>query len=179
MRGRQQCHQLVVIDHALLEPSGKSARRKTKVNHAIVHPLGVARVIALLEGKVHTRMQRSKVADHTRQHGTTHVGKRRDANICRRKPQQLLALALELGLGGHNLAQVRQILFTVARKRNALLTALDKCGAQLALERLDGLAHRALRIAQLVRRTLKTAAIDHHTNNLIPRCHRASTSMQP
>ena len=179
MRGRQQCHQLVVIDHALLEPSGKSARRKAKVNHAIVHPLGVARVIALLEGKVHARMQGPKVADHARQHGSTHVGKRRNANIGRRKPQQLLALALELGLGSHDLAQVRQILFTVARKRNALLSALDKRGTQLALERLDGLAHRTLRIAQLVGRALKTAAIDHHTNNLIPRCHRASTSMQP
>ena len=144
-----------------------------------MHPLGVARVIALLEGKVHARVQRSKVADHTRQHGTTHVGKRRNANISRRKPQQFLALALELGLGGHNLSQVRQILFTVARKRNALLSALDKRGTQLALERLDGLAHRTLRIAQLVRRALKTAAIDHHTNNLIPRCHCASTSMQP
>ena len=179
MRGRQQCHQLVVIDHALLEPSGKTACRKAKINHAIVHPLGVARVIALLEGKAYARVQRTKVADHTRQHGTAHVGKRRDANIGRRKPQQLLTLALELDLGGHNLAQVRQILFAVARKRNALLTALDKCGAQLALERLDGLAHRALCVAQLVRCTFQTAAIDHHTNNLIPRCHRASTSMQP
>ena len=179
MRGRQQRHQLVVIDHALLEPRGKSARRKAKINHAIVHPLSVARVIALLEGKTYARVQGPKVADHTRQHGSAHVGKRRDTNIGRRKPQQLLALALELGLGGHNLAQVRQILFTVARKRNALLTALDKRGAQLALERLDGLAHRTLRIAQLVGRTFQTAAIDHHTNNLIPRCHRASTSMQP
>ena len=168
-----------MIDHALLETSGKPACRKAKVNHAIVHPLGVARVIALLEGKVHARMQGLKVADHARQHGSTHVGKRRNANIGRRKPQQLLALALELGLGSHDLAQVRQILFTVARKRNALLSALDKRGTQLALERLDGLAHRTLRIAQLVRRALKTAAIDHHTNNLIPRCHRASTSMQP
>ena len=179
MRGRQQCHQLVVIDHALLEPSGKSARRKAKVNHAIVHPLGVARVIALLEGKVHARVQSPKVANHARQHGTTHVGERRNANISRREPQQLLALAFKLGLGSYDLAQVRQILFTVARKRNALLTALDKRGAQLALERLDGLAHRALRIAQLVGRTFQTAAIDHHTNNLIPRCHRASASMQP
>ena len=154
-------------------------RRKAKINHAIVHPLGVARVIALFEGKAYTRVQGPKIADHARQHGTTHVGKRRNANIDRRKPQQFLALALELGLGGHNLAQVRQILFTVARKRNALLTALDKRGAQLALERLDGLTHRTLRIAQLVRCALKTAAIDHHTNNLIPRCHRASTSLQP
>ena len=179
MRDRQQRHQLVMIDHALLEPRGKPTCRKTKINHAIVHPLGVARVIALLEGKAYARVQRTKVADHTRQHGTAHVGKRRDANIGRRKPQQLLALALELGLGSHDLAQVRQILFTVARKRNALLSALDKRGTQLALERLDGLAHRTLRIAQLVRRALKTAAVDHHTNNLIPRCHRASTSMQP
>ena len=177
MPDRQQRHQLVVIDHALLEPCGKTACRKTKINHAIVHPLGVACVITLLEGKAYARVQRPKVADHTRQHGSTHVGKRRNTNIGRRKPQQLLALALELGLGGHDLAQVRQILFTVARKRNALLTALDKRGTQLALERLDGLAHRTLRIAQLVRRTLKTAAIDHHTNNLIPRCHRASPSM--
>jgi hypothetical protein len=145
MRGRQQCHQLVVIDHTLLEPGGKSACRKAKINHAIVHPLGVARVIALLKGKAHTRMQRSKVTDHARQHGSTHVGKRRNANISRGEPQQLLALALKLGLGGHNLAQVRQILFTVARKRHTLLTALDKRGSQLALERLDGLAHRALR----------------------------------
>ena len=30
MRGRQQRHQLVMINHALLEPSGKSARRKAK-----------------------------------------------------------------------------------------------------------------------------------------------------
>ena len=177
MRGRQQCHQLVVIDDALLEPSGKSACRKTKINHAIVHPLSVARVIALLEGEAYARVQRTKIADHARQHGTTHVGKRRDANICRRKPQQLLALALELGLGGHNLAQVRQILLAVARKRYTLLAALDKRGAQLTLERLDGLAHRTLRIAQLVRRTFQATAIDHHTNNLIPRCHRASTSM--
>ena len=144
-----------------------------------MHPLSVARVIALLEGKAYARVQRTKVADHTRQHGTAHVGKRRDANISRRKPQQLLALALELGLGSHNLAQVRQILFTVARKRNALLSALDKRGTQLALERFDGLAYRALRIAQLVGRTLQAAAIDHHTYNLIPRCHRASTSTQP
>ena len=179
MRGRQQCHQLVVIDHAPLEASGKPACRKAKIDHAIVHPLGVARVVALLKGKAYARVQRPKVADHTRQHGSTHVGKRRDANIGRRKPQQLLALALELSLGSHNLAQIRQILFTVARKRNALLTALDKRGTQLALECLDGLAHRTLRIAQLVRRALKTAAIDHHTNNLIPRCHRTSTSMQP
>ena len=179
MRGRQQCYQLVVIDHALLEPLGKSARRKTKINHAIVYPLSVARVIALLEGKAYARVQGPKVADHTRQHGATHVGKRRDANIGRRKPQQLLALALELGLGGHDLAQVRQILLTVARKRNALLSALDNRGAQLALECLDGLAHRTLRIAQLVRRTFQTAAIDHHTYNLIPRCHRASPSMLP
>ena len=124
-------------------------------------------------------MQGSKIADHARQHGSTHVGKRRNANIGRRKPQQLLALALELGLGGHDLAQVRQILLAVARKRHALLTALNKRGTQLALERLDGLAHRTLRIAQLVRCALKTAAIDHHTHNLIPRCHRASTSLQP
>ena len=179
MRGRQQCHQLVVIDHALLEPSGKSACRKAKINHAIVHPLGVARVIALLEGKAYARVQGSKIADHARQHGSTHVGKRRDANISRRKPQQLLPLALELELGGHNLAQVRQILFTVARKRHTPLTALDKRGTQLTLERPDGLAHRTLRIAQLVGRTFQAAAIDHHTNNLIPRCHRASTSMQP
>ena len=178
MRGRQQCYQLVVIDHALLEPSGKPTCRKAKINHAIVHPLGVARVIALLEGKAYARVQGSKVANHARQHGSTHVGKRRDANISRRKPQQLLALALKLGLGSHDLAQVRQILFTVARKRHALLTPLDKRGAQLALECLDGLAHRTLRIAQLIGRALKTAAIDHHTHNLIPRCHRASTSMQ-
>ena len=105
-----------MIDHAFLEPSGKSARRKAKINHAIVHPLGVARVITLLEGKVHARVQGPKIADHTWQHGSTHVGKRRDTNIGRGEPQQLLALALELGLGGHNLAQVRQILFTVARK---------------------------------------------------------------
>ena len=177
MRGRQQRHQLVVIDHALLEPSGKSARRKTKINHAIVHPLGVACVIALLEGKVHPRVQGPKVANHARQHGTTHVGKRRDANVSRGEPQQLLALALELGLGSYNLSQIRQILFTVARKRNALLSALDKRGAQLALERLDGLAHRALCIAQLVGRAFQAAAVDHHTYNLIPRCHRASTSM--
>ena len=144
-----------------------------------MYPLSVARVIALLEGEAYARVQRTKVADHTRQHGTTHVGKRRDANIGRRKPQQLLALALKLGLSGHDLAQVRQILLAVARKRNALLSALDKRSAQLTLERLDGLAHRALRIAQLVRRALKAAAIDHHTYNLIPRCHRASTSMQP
>ena len=147
MRGRQQCHQLVVIDHALLEPSGKSARRKAKVNHAIVHPLGVARVIALLEGKVHARVQSPKVANHARQHGTTHVGERRNANISRREPQQLLALALKLGLGSYDLAQIRQVLFAVARKRHTLLTALDKRGTQLALERLDGLAHRTLRIA--------------------------------
>ena len=166
-----------MIDHALLEPCGKPTRRKAKVNHAIVHPLGVARVIALLEGKAYARVQRPKVADHARQHGSTHVGKRCNANIGRRKPQQFLALALELGLGGHDLAQVRQILLTVARKRNALLSALDNRGAQLALECLDGLAHRTLRIAQLVRRALKTAAIDYHTYNLIPRCHRASTSM--
>ena len=179
MRGRQQRHQLVVIDHALLESSGKSARRKAKVNHAIVHPLSVARVIALLEGEVHARVQGPKVANHARQHGTAHVGKRRNANVSRRKPQQLLPLALKLGLGSYNLAQIRQILLTVARKRYALLTALDNRGTQLALERLDGLAHRALCIAQLIGCTLKTAAIDHHTNNLIPRCHRASTSMQP
>lgn len=129
MRRRQQCHQLVVIDHTLLEPSGKSACRKTKINHAIVHPLGVARVIALLEGKVYARVQGPKVADHARQHGSTHVGKRRNTNISRGKSQQLLALALELGLGGHDLAQVRQILLAVARKRNALLAALDKRGA--------------------------------------------------
>ena len=129
MRGRQQCYQLVVIDHALLEPRGKTACRKAKINHAIVHPLGVARVIALLESKVHARVQGSKVANHARQHGSTHVGKRRDANISRRKSQQLLALALELGLGGHDLAQIRQILLAVARKRNALLAALDKRGA--------------------------------------------------
>ena len=177
MRGRQQRHQLVVIDHALLEPGGKSARRKAKVNHAIVHPLGVARVIALLEGKVHARMQSPKVANHARQHGTTHVGKRRNANVSRRKPQQLLTLALKLGLGSYNLAQIRQVLLAVARKRNALLAALDKRGTQLALERFDGLAHRALRIAQLVGRALQTAAIDHHTYNLISRCHRASTSV--
>ena len=84
---------------------------------------------------------------------------------------------LELGLGRYDLAQIRQILFAVARKRDALLAALDNRGAQLALERLDGLAHRALRIAQLVGRTFQAAAIDRHTNNLIPRCHRASTSM--
>ena len=179
MRGRQQCYQLVVIDHALLEPGGKSARRKTKINHAIVHPLSVARVIALLEGKAYARVQRTKVADHARQHSTAHVGKRRNANISRRKPQQFLALALELSLGSHNLSQIRQVLFAIARKRHTLLTALDKRGAQLTLERLDGLAHRALRITQLVRRALKTAAIDHHANNLIPRCHRASTSMKP
>ena len=142
-----------------------------------MYPLSVARVIALLEGKAYARVQRTKVADHAWQHGTTHVGKCRNANISRGEPQQLLALALELGLSGHNLAQERQILFTVARKRNALLTALDKRGTQLALERFDGLAHRTLRIAQFVGRALKTAAIDHHTNNLIPRCHRASTSM--
>ena len=177
MRGRQQCYQLVVIDDALLEPRGKSACCKTKINHAIVHPLGVACVITLLEGKAYARVQRPKVADHTRQHGAAHVGKRRDTNISRGESQQLLALALELGLGSYDLAQVRQILFTVARKRNALLSALDKRGAQLALERLDGLAHRTLRIAQLVSRTFQTAAIDHHTNNLIPRCHRASPSM--
>ena len=177
MRGRQQCYQLIVIDHALLEPSSKSACRKAKINHAIVHPLGIARVIALFERKAYTRMQGTKVADHARQHGTTHVGKRRNANVSRRKPQQLLTLALKLGLGSYNLAQIRQILFAVARKRYALLTALDNRGAQLALERLDGLAHRALRIAQLVGRALQTAAIDHHTYNLISRCHRASTSM--
>ena len=177
MRGRQQRHQLVVIDHALLEPRGKSARRKAKVNHAIVHPLGVARVIALLEGKVHARVQGPKVADHARQHGTAHVGKRRNTNIGRGESQQLLALALELGLGSYDLAQIRQILFTVARKRDTLFAALDKRGTQLTLERLDGLAHRALRIAQLIGCTLQAAAIDHHTNNLIPRCHRASTSM--
>ena len=179
MRGRQQCHQLVVIDHALLEPSGKPARRKAKVNHAIVHPLSVARVIALLEGKAYARVQRTKVADHTRQHGTTHVGKRRDTNISRGESQQLLTFALKLGLGSYDLSQIRQILLAIARKRHTLLTALDKRGTQLALERLDGLAHRTLRIVQLVRRALKTAAIDHHTYNLIPRCHRASPSMLP
>ena len=142
-----------------------------------MHPLGVARVIALLEGKAHTWMQGSKVSNHARQHGTTHVGKRRDANVSRRKPQQLLTLALELGLGRYDLAQIRQILLAVTRKRDALLAALDNRGAQLALERLDSLAHRALRIAQLVGRTFQAAAIDHHTYNLIPRCHRASTSM--
>ena len=147
MRGRQQCHQLVVIDHALLEPRGKSACRKTKINHAIVHPLSVARVIALLEGKVHARVQGPKIANHARQHGTAHVGKRCDANIGRGESQQLLAFALELGLGSYDLAQIRQVLLAVARKRNALLAALDKRGAQLALERLDGLAHRTLRIA--------------------------------
>ena len=177
MRGRQQCYQLVVIDHTLLEPSGKSARRKAKVNHAIVHPLSVARVIALLEGKAYARVQRTKVANHARQYGAAHVGKRRDTNIRRGEPQQLLTFALKLGLGSHNLSQIRQVLLAVARKRNALLTALDKRCTQLALERFDGLAHRTLRIAQFVRRALKTAAIDHHTNNLIPRCHRASTSM--
>ena len=35
----------------IIERGGKSARRKAKVDHAIVDPLGVARVIALLEGK--------------------------------------------------------------------------------------------------------------------------------
>ena len=179
MRGRQQCHQLVVIDHALLEPHGKPACRKAKIDHAIVHPLGVARIIALLEGKVHARVQGSKVANHARQHGSAHVGKRRNANIGRRKPQQLLALALKLSLGSYDLSQIRQILLAIARKRHTPLTALDKRGTQLTLERPDGLAHRTLRIAQLVRRALKTAAIDHHTHNLIPRCHRASTSMQP
>ena len=142
-----------------------------------MHPLGVARVIALLEGKVHARVQRSKVADHTRQHGTTHVGKRRDTNISRGESQQLLTFALKLGLSSYDLSQIRQILLAIARKRHTLLTALDKRGTQLALERLDGLAHRTLRIAQLVGRTFQTAAIDHHTNNLIPRCHRASTSI--
>ena len=169
MRGRQQCYQLIVIDHALLEPSSKSACRKAKINHAIVHPLGIARVIALFERKAYTRMQGTKVADHARQHGAAHVGKRCDTNISRGESQQFLALALKLGLGSYDLAQI-------ARKRDTLLTALDKRGTQLALERLDGLAHRALRIAQLIGCTLKTAAIDHHTNNLIPRCHRTSTS---
>ena len=79
-----------------------------------MHPLGVARVIALLERKVNARVQGPKVADHARQHGTTHVGKRRNANVSRRKPQQLLTLALKLGLGSYNLAQIRQILFAVA-----------------------------------------------------------------
>ena len=147
MRGRQQRHQLVVIDDALLEPGGKSARRKAKVNHAIVHPLGVARVIALLEGKVHARMQSPKVANHARQYGAAHVSKRRDSNISRGESQQLLTLALKLGLGSYDLAQIRQVLLAVARKRDTLLTALDKRGTQLALERLDGLAHRTLRIA--------------------------------
>ena len=147
MRGRQQCHQLIVIDHALLEPSSKSACRKAKINHAIVHPLGIARVIALFERKAYTRMQGTKVADHARQHGAAHVGKRCDTNISRGESQQFLALALKLGLGSYNLAQIRQVLLAVARKRNALLAALDKRGAQLALERLDGLAHRTLRIA--------------------------------
>ena len=178
MRCRQQRHELIVIDHALLKPSGKSTRRKAKVNHTVVHPLGVARVIALLEGKSHTRMQRAKVADHARQHGSAHVGKRRNANIGRGQAQQLLALALELGLGRYNLTQIRQVLFAVARKRNTLLAALDKRGAQFTLECLDGLAHRALRIAQLIGRALEAAAIDHHTHNLIPRCHLASTSTQ-
>ena len=116
MDGWQQRHQLVVIDHAFLEPLGKSTRCKAKVDHAIVHPLGIARVIALLEGKAHARMQGPKVADHTRQHSTTHVGKRRNANVGRRKPQQLLTLALKLGLGCNDLAQIRQILFAVARQ---------------------------------------------------------------
>ena len=89
-----------------------------------------------------------------------------------------MALTLELGLGRYNLTQIRQVLFAVARKRNTLLAALDKRGAQFTLERLDGLAHRALRIAQLIGSTLQAAAIDHHANNLIPRCHLASTPMQ-
>ena len=139
-----------------------------------MHPLGVARVIALLEGKAHTRMQRAKVADHARQHGSAHVGKRRNTDIGRGQAQQLLALALELSLGRHDLAQIRQVLLAVTRKRNTLLAALDKRGAQLAFERFDGLAHRALRIAQLIGRALQAAAIDHHTHNLIPRCHLAS-----
>ena len=70
-------------------------------------PLGVARVIALLEGKVHARMQGPKITDHTRQHGTAHIGKRRNANVGRRKPQQLLTLTLKLGLGRYDLAQIR------------------------------------------------------------------------
>ena len=66
MRDRQQCHQLVVIDHALLEPCGKPTCRKAKIHYAVVHPLGVARVVALLEGKTYARVQRPKVADHAR-----------------------------------------------------------------------------------------------------------------
>ena len=150
MRRRQQRHELIVIDHALLEPSGKSARRKAKVHHTVVHPLGIARVIALLEGKAYARMQRSKVANHTRKHRSAHIGKRRNANIGRGQAQQLLALALELGLGRHDLAQIRQILLAVTRERNTLLAALDERGAQLALECLDRLTHRTLRISQFV-----------------------------
>ena len=176
---RQQCHEFVVIDYALLQPGGKSTRRKAKVHHAVVNPLGVARVIALLKGKTHARMQRPKVADHARQHRSAHIGKRRNANIGRGQAQQLLALALKLGLGRYDLAQIRQVLLAVTRERNALLAALDKRGAQLTFERLDRLAHRTLRIAQLVGRALQAAAINHHTNNLIPRCHLASTSTQP
>ena len=92
-------------------------------------------------------MQRAKVANHARQYGAAHVSKRRDSNISRGESQQLLTLALKLGLGSYDLAQIRQVLLAVARKRDTLLTALDKRGTQLALERLDGLAHRTLRIA--------------------------------
>ena len=59
------------------------------------------------------------------------------------------------------------------------LATLDERGAQFTLERLNGLAHRTLCIPQLVGRGLQAAAIDHHANNLIPRCHCASTSTQP
>ena len=163
-----QRHHLVVIDHTLVKTCFKTPRGKAKIDRTIVHPLGVARVIALLKGKVHVRMQSAETADDARKHGAAHVGEGCYADVGRRQAQQLLALSLKLGLGRHDLAQVGQILLPIARKRDALLAPLQNRGAQLAFERLDRLADRALRVAQLVGRRLKAPAIDHRADDLIP-----------
>ena len=167
LRGHQR-HHLVVIDHMHVQTCREAPRGKAKIDNAVVYPLGIARVIALLEGKVHAGMQSAESADHARQHGAAHVGEGCDADVGRRQAQQLLALSLKLGLGRHDLTKVGQILFPVARERNALLAPLQNRGAQLALERLDRLTDRALRVAQLVGRRLKAPAIDHRADDLIP-----------
>ena len=146
----------------------ETSRGEAEIDRAVVHPLGVARVIALLKGKVHAGMQSAESADHARQHGAAHVGEGCYTDVGRRQAQQLLTLSLKLGLGRHDLTQVRQILLPVARKRNALLAPLQNRSAQLALECLDRLADRALRVAQLVGRRLKAPAIDHRADDLIP-----------
>jgi hypothetical protein len=149
--------------------AGSVAVYEAKVHAVLADPLRDARVLALAQHEAHVRVQLLEAVHKRRQYAAAHARERAHADRGAQKPRHLLAATLKVVLRVRHRADGRHERAPVAGEAHGAAAALKQARPQLRLQRAHGLAHGALRVAQLARRLREAAGVDDAAEHLVAR----------